>query len=304
MDTSWLADLRALAKTLNFSRAAELRNITQPAFGRRIRSLEAWCGSPLVKRGTHRLAITEAGKIMLEAAEDVTRRLERARHDLEKARASTAALTFVATHALSFTFFPGWFQAMDAAVSTMPLRLLSDNMSECEKILLSGGAQFLLCHHHQKSPTALPAIDFQSVVLGRDRLIPVSRRNQDGGAVHRLPGSASAPVPWMAFDKASGMGRILAATLSGTPGMPNASPVFTSHLAMVLKALAADGKGVAWIPESLATDELGPQGRLAIAGSDVWSVDVEIALFRNRARMSDAAERFWKIACRERLASG
>ena len=64
MDTAWLADLRALAETLNFSRAAERRNITQPAFGRRIRSLEAWCGAELVDRSTHRLRLTSAGEII------------------------------------------------------------------------------------------------------------------------------------------------------------------------------------------------------------------------------------------------
>lgn len=107
MDTAWLSDLRALAETLNFSRAAELRNITQPAFGRRIRALEDWSGTPLVDRSTHRLKITPAGEIMLSAAADVIQRLERAKHELDQARAASATLTFAATHALSFTFFPG-----------------------------------------------------------------------------------------------------------------------------------------------------------------------------------------------------
>jgi DNA-binding transcriptional LysR family regulator len=40
MELIWFEDYLALAETLNFSRAAELRNITQPAFSRRIRALE------------------------------------------------------------------------------------------------------------------------------------------------------------------------------------------------------------------------------------------------------------------------
>src|SRR5689334_9895736 len=78
VETAWLADLKALAETLNFSRAAEKRHITQPAFGRRIKSLEDWCGAELVDRSTHRLKLTPAGDAMLAAADDVTARLERA----------------------------------------------------------------------------------------------------------------------------------------------------------------------------------------------------------------------------------
>jgi len=51
VETAWLADLKALAETLNFSRAAEKRHITQPAFGRRIKSLEDWCGAELLSIG-------------------------------------------------------------------------------------------------------------------------------------------------------------------------------------------------------------------------------------------------------------
>ena len=36
MNLSWLEDFQALAESGNFSRAAEQRHMTQPAFGRRI----------------------------------------------------------------------------------------------------------------------------------------------------------------------------------------------------------------------------------------------------------------------------
>ena len=64
---------------------------------------------------------------------------------------------------------------------------------------------------------------------------------------------------------------------------------------MALKALAIEGKGVAWIPESLAADEMGPAGRLTSAGSADWVVEVRIVLIRPRARMTDIAESFWNL---------
>ena len=293
MDTAWLSDLRALAETLNFSRAAELRNITQPAFGRRIRALEDWSGTPLVDRSTHRLKITPAGEIMLSAASDVLQRLERAQHELEQARAASATLTFAATHALSFIYFPGWVQSLGSSTSTVPIRLLSDNMNECEKMMADGRAQFLLCHHHPDSEIRLHETDFKYVELASDLLIPVTMRAETGKPIYTLPGTPEEPVPHIAFDEKSGMGRILAATIPSRLGHLRLARVFTSHLAMVLKALAIEGKGVAWIPESLAASELGSDGRLAIAGDEEWAVAVKIVLVRPRPRMTELAEEFW-----------
>ncbi len=295
METAWLADLQALAETLNFSRAAEKRHITQPAFGRRIKSLEDWCGSELVDRSTHRLKLTPAGEAMLEAANDIAARLERVISDLEQMRAATSTVTFAATHALSFIFFPGWIQALGHEASTMPIRLLSDNMNECERIMTEGRAQFLLCHDHQNSRIRLDRNAYRHVELATDRLIPVSGRDRDGRPLHSISEATDRTIPHLAFEETSGMGRILSSALSAHTDQLHLSTVFTSHLAMALKALAIEGKGVAWIPESLAADEMGPDGRLTSAGSADWAVDVKIVLIRPRARMTDIAESFWTL---------
>ena len=44
METKWLEDFVSLAETHSFSRSAQLRHVTQPAFSRRIQALEAWAG--------------------------------------------------------------------------------------------------------------------------------------------------------------------------------------------------------------------------------------------------------------------
>ena len=41
MQLKWLEDFIVLAQERSFTRAAELRHVTHPAFGRRIRALEA-----------------------------------------------------------------------------------------------------------------------------------------------------------------------------------------------------------------------------------------------------------------------
>jgi DNA-binding transcriptional LysR family regulator len=70
--------------------------------------------------------------------------------------------------------------------------------------------------------------------------------------------------------------------------------VFTAHLAVVLKTMALEGRGIAWLPQSLIREELG-DGRLLAAGGRDWQIPVEIRLFRRREPEAAAAEAFWEI---------
>lgn len=297
MEAAWLEDFLALAECMNFSRAAERRNVTQPAFSRRIRALEGWVGAPLVDRDTHRLALTPAGEAFRPVAEEALLLLRRGRKmAVEAAQVASSELVFLATHALSLTFFPAWLRTLERAVADSTVRLVADNMQACERMMLEGRGQFFLCHHHPAAPSRLDAPGFLWLTLGTDMLVPVCGRNEARRPLHTLPGTPDAPVPYLAFSSESGMGRIVEAARTTGPAAATLKPVFTSHLSTALMALAADGRGVAYAPLSLAADDLRPGGRLARAGREEWDIPMEIRLMRSKARMMPAAEAFWKAA--------
>ena len=68
METKWLEDFVSLAETRSFSRSAQLRHVTQPAFSRRIQSLEVWAGTDLVDRSSYPTQLTPAGQILYAQA--------------------------------------------------------------------------------------------------------------------------------------------------------------------------------------------------------------------------------------------
>ena len=68
MELKWLEDFISLAETRSFSRSAELRHVTQPAFSRRIQSLEAWLGNELIDRSSYPTRLTPAGEVFYEQA--------------------------------------------------------------------------------------------------------------------------------------------------------------------------------------------------------------------------------------------
>jgi LysR family hydrogen peroxide-inducible transcriptional activator len=65
MDLVQIRHFLALARTLNFTRAAEECNITQPALSRSIQRLEEELGGPLVLRERSLTQLTELGRAML-----------------------------------------------------------------------------------------------------------------------------------------------------------------------------------------------------------------------------------------------
>lgn len=50
MELKWLEDLVALAESASLTEAAERRNVTQPAFTRRIKVIERWLGTEVFDR--------------------------------------------------------------------------------------------------------------------------------------------------------------------------------------------------------------------------------------------------------------
>jgi DNA-binding transcriptional LysR family regulator len=69
MENFRLKVFRAVAKHLNFRRAAEGLFLTQPAVTQQIKALEDEVGLPLFDRSGGRVALTASGKILLEYAE-------------------------------------------------------------------------------------------------------------------------------------------------------------------------------------------------------------------------------------------
>jgi DNA-binding transcriptional LysR family regulator len=288
MDATWLEDFIAVVRAGGLSRAALERAISQPAFSRRIRCLEEWVGTPLFDRAARTTVLTPAGERLKPFAEEVLRQLETGRRDaLAAAHTSTETLLFASTHALSLTFFSPWLRALESEQALMSsIQLTAESMEGCERLMIDGAAQFLLCHVHPAASTHLSTDRFKSVVLGEDMLVPVA-----------APSLSTINVlqhgPFLAYTAASGMGRILRAAWEKDNRPPLGEPAFSSHLASVLAMMARDGRGVSWSPLSLVADDLAA-GRLVQLGGTADEVRIEIHLVRPRARQLRAAERFWE----------
>lgn len=292
MELNWLEDYLELCRSRNFSRAAEARHLTQPAFSRRIRALEEWAGVTLFDRSAQPVALTAAGREFQPLAAGLIRRIDDVRGHLREIEGTElATVRLAATHALSMIFVPDWLKRLDHAGLTCCVHLTSDRLESVETRLREGQAHFLLCHAYGRLVPAL-GDDFRSTHVADDRLLPCAAPQllaQFGSAAAALEGAAL-----LGYSAGSGLGRILRAVLG--PRLPrlHSNREMTADLAGALRAICLDGRGIAWLPETMAAEDIA-SGRLVNCGAD-WNVPIEVRLFRANTPLSPKAELLWRLA--------
>ncbi|MEY2928058.1 MAG: hypothetical protein RL367_2535 [Pseudomonadota bacterium] len=135
----------AVAKTLNFTRAAEDCNVTQPALTRAIKQLEYELGGDLIRREGRHTHLTELGNKMLpmlrqcHEAALAAKSLARA---VSKGEVSTLAIGVA--RSLDSALIMGPLQEMYPAFPGIQIKLKRGNATEIAEMLKSGEADIAM----------------------------------------------------------------------------------------------------------------------------------------------------------------
>ena len=148
LETKWLEDFVALAATRSFSQAAQRRFVTQPAFSRRIRSLEEALGLQLINRSRTPIELTEAGQLFLVSARNMVEQLgEVVRHLHHVEGQQGEVLQISAAHSLALGFFPAWIAGLRHEGLNLATRLIATNVGEAVHVLREGGCDPILAYY-------------------------------------------------------------------------------------------------------------------------------------------------------------
>ncbi len=294
MEIAWLEDFLTLSVTNNFSRAAETRHVSQPAFSRRIRNLEHWVGTPLVDRSVYPVALTPAGDAFRKAAEECLRSLRDAREEATRLVArSGEVISFAALHTLALSYFPRWSADLQSTLGTMSFRMVADNLSGCIEAVISGSSDLTLCYSHPSVPTALDINRYPSIALAQDRILPVSAPNGKGTARFAL--GEEGGLPYLGYASDSFLGRIANTIVQNNKLGPALALRYENSMAEALKSVAIEGGGLAWLPEICIRKELA-SGALVLAGDERFTKPISIRLYRSIERSRKEVERLWAFA--------
>lgn len=287
METKWLEDFVSLAETRSFSRSAQLRHVTQPAFSRRIQSLEAWAGTDLVDRSAYPTRLTPAGETLYGQALEL---LEALQHTRAMLRSHTAAgedvIEFAVPHTLAFTFFPAWVSALREKFGPFKSRLIALNVHDAVVRLTEGSCDLLLAYHHAAHPFPLDAERYEMVSLGQESIAPYCRPDAQGQPLFLLPGRPDQPLPYLGYAPGAYLGQVVDFMLKQTGTAIHLDRVYETDMAEGLKAMALEGHGLAFLPHSAVRQELRA-GRLVSAAPAALAglqITMDMRLYRENPR--------------------
>jgi len=297
MDTKWLEDFVSLAETRSFSRSAQLRHVTQPAFSRRIQALEAWAGIDLVDRSSYPTRLTPAGETFHAQALEMIVSLQTTRNMMRSHQGSGQdMIEFAVPHTMAFSFFPHWLMDLRQQFGGLKSRLSALNVHDAVMRLTEGSCDLLIAYHHATQPLQLSSDRYEMLSLGQETLAPYAKAGPDGQPLFRLPGRLGAPVPFLSYAPGAYMARIVEQIVKHAPTTLHMDTIYETDMAEGLKAMALEGHGMAFLPASSVRKEMRAK-RLVAAGPADYELTMEVRIYRERPEVArhakPAAQELW-----------
>lgn len=261
MNLKLLLDVLSLIEEKSFTVAALRRNVTQPAFSRRIQAMESWLGHPLVERSGRHVTVSKTALEAEAKIRSLVDQFQGLKRFVELSAMQKRHVIFTMPHTLSMYSFGDMVQELmaDASLSgtdfNYAFSLKSEYKSECLAIFLRGDADFFICNE-ERGQTCIPSsFQCESTTLGVGRLIPVAQT----AFWQKLCPDDKPPkaIPMIAYPEESYLWAI--ANKECLPKLHEAYEITTvceTALSGGVKDLVSRGIGVGWLPESYVRSEL------------------------------------------------
>jgi LysR family transcriptional activator of glutamate synthase operon len=289
MNLRQLRYLVALADERHFTRAAAREHVAQPALSQQIRSLERELGQPLVERTTRKVAMTQAGEMLVARARRALAELDAAEAELQSlAGVQAGRLSVGALHTMGPVDLSLLLATFHERYPAVELTVREQSSEELAAMLRDDeiDVAFLsVTERIQSRGLALRPLVSEELVV----VLPIE---------HRLAGNEHLRLrqlidePFITFREGARLRELLtaAAALEGF----DARIALESNESRRIRSLVSRGLGVAILPRS---DAAGPGALIAVCDLVEPSLTRDITLAqRAERRPSPAAEAFVALA--------
>ena len=283
IETKWLKDFIVLADLKHFSQAATARNITQPAFSRRIKMLETELGSILVDRSKTPIELTVFGKQFKNLAQSILFQL-----DEEISRLSGCSLDghhtvrISAAHSIAIDILPRLHSLLLDPTLLTTLNIDAKEVDDAVELLKDDRCDFLFSFYEDK----LHMAPYRSLFMGSSYLHCVCGQDENGEPLFDLTQGEN--VPFIDYTPESYMGKII----QKYNGKLSSTPIFYSSMTHLIKALVLQGRGVSWLPEYAIQNEL-KSGQLVIL-KEKTPIPLDIYAYRYSSKLHSSCEIIWQ----------
>ena len=270
MDQKLLEDFLSLCRHRSFSHAAQERNVTQPAFSRRIRALEEWLGVVLFDRTALPVRLTAQGEQFLPVARDIVDRMAEARREFAAGNRSDGIVRLISLPTLSINVLPDLLFRVRQTCDQLRFVVnpFPQSVEEHFCALMEHQVDMLLTYRLDEYESDSEFLShIESATVGRERFLPVV-----GSALaERLP--SASPLTYLSYSNFAFANRIILPLYEKTPC--ELQSVYESSLSEGIVKMLEKGIGMAWVPETLVSEQL-KRGTIRRIWEDRPDLSVEV----------------------------
>ena len=279
MRLEWIEDILAVAEHGSFQAACEKRNVSQPAFSRRIRQIEEALGVSLFDRSARPARLSSHVHDQLDRMRDLSaglRDLSGALRDVEGMR--RRRIVIASQHAIAATSTPeiiGRFADLD-----IDTRLRSANRDDCLAQIMTRRADIAFIHD-VAGAQEIPGAEFLEILhIGSEALIPVYAHDRLDTLNQAY---ARGELPVIAYPADVFLGQVQRRVIfPRLTRVGRVRPKLETALTLAALEFARTGFAIAWIPEPLARADIAI-GRLVDLSTTLPSIPMTLTA----ARLSD-----------------
>lgn len=204
LETRELAYFVAVAEELHFGRAAERLGIAQPPLSRAIKRLERRTGVELLERTSRSVALTGAGRVMLQEARKALDAVEAVTRRTRRAAAPSAHLVLVCKPGGDAGLLPQILREYESRPGSVPVELLICGIGEQAAMLRDGRADVALLHRPYDD---LSGFDTEELLVESQVVVVPKGHRLAGRASVRLAELDGEPLPrWPGMSAAQASG--------------------------------------------------------------------------------------------------
>jgi LysR family transcriptional regulator, hypochlorite-specific transcription factor HypT len=290
MRLEWIDDILAVAEHGSFQAACEKRNVSQPAFSRRIRQIEQAIGAPLFDRSQRPAKLSAHIHDQLDRMRELSaglRDLTVAMRDTEGTR--RRRIVIASQHAIAATSTPEIISRFsDLDIDT---RLRSANRNECLAQIMTRRADIAFIHDVAGAQD-IPGTDFLDMLqIGTEALIPVYAADRIDTLNQAY---ASGELPVISYPADVFLGQVQRRVIfPRLTRVGRIRPRLETALTLAALKFARTGFAVAWIPEPLARMDLRNKTLLDLS-STLPSVKMTLLAARLSGPTAPLTEEVWQ----------
>lgn len=291
MDFFRLKVFQSAARTLRFSKSAEVMHVSQPAVSRHISELETAFGTALFVRSASGVELTAAGRLLLAHADALLQAVGRMEADMrdivgsEQGRLRIGASTTIATYVL-----PSVLAAFMERFKGVEISMCSANSGQVESMIKDGRIDIGFVESLSRRPL------LHYTHLMDDELVLVTASAGAFGGLESVQAADLPSFPLVSRESGSGTREIIVARLSQAGvAWENLDVVMTLDSSEAMKSFLKNSSCLAIMPVVAIRRELA-DGSLRIIDLDGVDLSREFASVTRPGEFSGLNEKFHNFA--------